>query len=33
LETGAIIKVPSFVAQGEKIKVDTRTASYVERVK
>jgi elongation factor P len=33
LETGAVIKVPSFVAQGEKIKVDTRTASYVERVK
>jgi elongation factor P len=33
LETGAIIKVPSFVSQGEKIKVDTRTASYVERVK
>jgi len=33
LETGAIIKVPSFVAQGERIKVDTRTGSYVERVK
>lgn len=33
LETGAVIKVPSFVAQGEKIKVDTRTGAYVERVK
>ncbi len=33
LETGAIINVPLFVDQGEKIKVDTRTSSYVERVK
>ena len=33
LETGAIINVPLFVNQGEMIKVDTRTASYVERVK
>ena len=33
LETGAIINVPLFINQGEKIKVDTRTSSYVERVK
>src|SRR5688572_20096510 len=33
LETGAIINVPLFVNQGEKIKVDTRTITYVERVK
>ncbi|OQA05880.1 MAG: Elongation factor P [Bacteroidetes bacterium ADurb.Bin397] len=33
LETGAIINVPLFVDQGEKIKVDTRTMTYVERVK
>jgi elongation factor P len=33
LETGAIINVPLFVDQGERIKVDTRTSSYVERVK
>lgn len=33
LETGAVINVPLFVDQGEKIKVDTRTNSYVERVK
>lgn len=33
LETGATIQVPLFVDTGEKIKVDTRTGSYVERVK
>ena len=33
LETGAIIQVPLFVNQDEKIKVDTRNRSYVERVK
>lgn len=33
IETGAIIKVPMFVDQGERIKVDTRTSEYVERVK
>jgi len=33
LETGAIINVPLFVNQGEKIKVVTRNFSYVERVK
>jgi elongation factor P len=33
LETGAIVNVPLFVNEGEKIKVDTRTRSYVERVK
>ena len=33
LETGAIINVPIFVNTDEKIKVDTRTSSYVERVK
>ena len=33
LETGAIVNVPLFVDQGEKIKVDTRTWTYVERVK
>ena len=33
LETGATIQVPLFVDIGEKIKVDTRTGSYVERVK
>ncbi len=33
LETGAEINIPLFVNQGEKIKIDTRTSSYVERVK
>src|SRR5262245_3567572 len=32
LETGATIQVPVFVAQGEKIRIDTRTGRYVERV-
>ena len=33
LETGAVVNVPLFIDEGEKIKVDTRTSSYVERVK
>lgn len=32
LETGAVIQVPLFVQQGEKIRVDTRTNKYLERV-
>ncbi len=32
LETGAIIRVPLFVNKGDKIKVDTRTRTYIERV-
>ncbi len=33
LETGLIVSVPLFIREGEKIKVDTRTDSYIERVK
>ena len=33
LETGAVVNVPLFVEEGEKVKVDTRTGDYVERVK
>lgn len=33
VETGATIQVPLFIGQDEKIKVDTRTYSYAERVK
>jgi elongation factor P len=33
LETGAVVRVPLFVDQGEKIKVDTRSGSYVARAK
>ncbi|MFH1355071.1 MAG: elongation factor P [Candidatus Omnitrophota bacterium] len=31
IETGAVIQVPLFINQGEKIKIDTRTGQYVER--
>lgn len=33
LETGAEIKVPLFIDQGERIKIDTRTGEYLERAK
>lgn len=33
LETGANINVPLFIDNGEKIKVDTKSHSYIERVK
>ncbi|MFM7774831.1 MAG: elongation factor P [Candidatus Kapaibacterium sp.] len=33
LETGASISVPTFVNDGELIRIDTRTGQYVERVK
>lgn len=33
LENGVEVKVPLFVNQGDKIKIDTRTGEYVERVK
>ena len=33
VETGAIIKVPLFINIGDKIKIDTRTSQYSERVK
>ena len=32
IDTGASIQVPLFVNPGDKIKVDTRTGTYVERV-
>jgi elongation factor P len=31
LETGAEVKVPLFIDQGEKIRIDTRTGEYMER--
>jgi elongation factor P len=31
LETGAIVQVPLFVNQGERIKVDTRERRYISR--
>jgi elongation factor P len=33
IETGLIVQVPLFISEGDKIKIDTRTGSYVERVK
>jgi elongation factor P len=32
IETGASVQVPLFINTGDKIKLDTRTASYIERV-
>ena len=32
-ETGLVVNVPPFIEEGEKIRVDTRTGKYVERVK
>ena len=32
LETGAVIHVPLFVNEGDKVKVDTREDKYIERV-
>ncbi len=32
VETGATINVPMFINEGDKIKIDTRTAEYLSRV-
>ena len=33
VETGAVIQVPIFIEQGEKIQIDTRTGEYLGRAK
>ncbi|HEX5937598.1 MAG TPA: elongation factor P [Actinomycetota bacterium] len=33
LETGVVIQVPLFVAEGDRVKVDTRSGDYIERIK
>ncbi len=33
VETGVEIKVPLFINEGDKVRVDTRTGDYIERVK
>ncbi|WP_372861787.1 elongation factor P [Spongiibacter sp.] len=33
LSTGAVVKVPLFITEGEVIRVDTRSGEYVSRVK
>ncbi|PDV98907.1 elongation factor P [Candidatus Chloroploca asiatica] len=32
LETGAVIQVPGFVNEGDRLKIDTRSGEYIERV-
>ena len=32
LETGAVVNVPLFIKNGDRLKIDTRTGNYVERV-
>lgn len=32
LETGAVVQVPLFVKVGDKLKIDTRTGGYIQRV-
>ncbi|SHG65905.1 translation elongation factor P (EF-P) [Thermosyntropha lipolytica DSM 11003] len=32
LETGAVVQVPLFVEKGDKVRIDTRTGEYLERV-
>jgi elongation factor P len=33
LETGLVVQVPLFVNEGDVLKIDTRTGTYIERVK
>lgn len=33
LETGAVVKVPLYMNEGDVIKIDTRTGTFIERVK
>ena len=33
LETGAVVRVPLFIQEGELLKIDTRTGAYVSRAK
>ena len=32
LETGAVVNVPFFISNGDKIRVDTRSNEYLDRV-
>ena len=31
LSTGAVVRVPLFIVEGEKLKIDTRSGEYVSR--
>ena len=33
MENGLVVQVPAFIAEGERIRIDTATGNYVERVK
>jgi elongation factor P len=33
VETGAMVNVPLFINEGDKIKIDTASGNYMERVK
>jgi len=33
LETGAVVTVPCHIVEGDKLKIDTRTGEYLEKVK
>jgi elongation factor P len=33
LETGLVVSVPPFVKEGERVRVDTSTGQYIERVR
>lgn len=33
LESGATLQVPLFISEGDRVRVDTRTGNYIERVK
>jgi elongation factor P len=33
LETGLVVQVPFFINEGDRLKIDTRTGDYMERVK
>ena len=33
LETGAVVRVPLFINEGEVIRIDTRTGEYISRAK
>ena len=33
METGLIVQVPAFISEGERIRIDTSSGAYIERVK
>ncbi|MBW2062871.1 MAG: elongation factor P [Deltaproteobacteria bacterium] len=33
LETGLVVQVPFFINEGDRLKIDTRTGEYMERIK